>query len=116
MAILQTWCIVWSFKFDGSSWYAQPFWLFQTLDVMFAQSLKKKFFFWPPFYIFDFFEENELAALYYFNCDKKKGLLAIDLSLRFSPELICKNLPDMLSFSSFCSHFRIKVASTPGHY
>ena len=58
-------------KFDGSSWYVQPFWLFQTLDVMFAQSLKI-FFFWPPFYIFDFSEENELEALYYFNCDKKK--------------------------------------------
>ena len=31
-----------------------------------------KKFFWPPFYVFDFFEENELEALYYFNCDKKK--------------------------------------------
>ena len=38
---------------------------------MFAQSLKNIFFF-SPFYIFDFFEENELEAFYYFNCDKKK--------------------------------------------
>ena len=38
---------------------------------MFCRKFEKNFF-WPPFYIFDFFEENELEALYYFNCDKKR--------------------------------------------
>ena len=38
---------------------------------MFAQSLKKNFS-GHHFYIFDFFEENEFEAFYYFNCDKKK--------------------------------------------
>jgi len=61
------------------------------------QKVWKKIFFWPPFYIFDFFEENELKALYFFLLWQKKGLLSIDLYLRFRPELICKNLPDMLS-------------------
>ena len=49
----------------------QPFWLFQTLDVMFAQSLTF-FFSGHHFIFFTFFEENELEALYYFNCDKKR--------------------------------------------
>ena len=43
---------------------------FKPLMLCLHKVLKK--FYWPPFYIFDFFEENELEALYYFNCDKKK--------------------------------------------
>lgn len=81
---------------------------------MFAQSLKKKFFSGHHFIFLTFLKKMNLKHCIALIVTKK-GLLSIDLYLRFRPELICKNLPDMLSCESFCSHFRIKVASRPGH-
>lgn len=61
---------------------------------MFAQSLKKNFS-GHHFIFLTFLKKMNLKHCITLIVTKK-GLLSIDLYLRFRPELICKNLPDML--------------------